>query len=502
MRIVHGLAACVFLLAIFGSVTPVYPQTGTNLTDMTVTEVAAAIRSGEVTSEALTRALIERIERYSSLNAFTWLDTEAALEAAQQADDAVRNGEALGPLHGVPLVIKANIELAGVPTTAGTPALAEHIPASDAPVITALMDAGAIIIGQTSMDELAMHTTGTTGSTGSVRNPYNPLMFPGGSSSGTAAAVAAHLAPAGLGTDTAGSVRMPASLTGIYAFRPSQGRYPIDGVVPLSSSRDTVGPMARSANDIAVLDAVLSGDAEVVQPAELSDLRLGVPRAYFYEDLHPETDRLIAATLEQLRAAGITLVEIEIPDLAALQEATQYPITAYEFPRDMAAYLEGTGITFDQLADGIAATDISTWALFITMLEPVSDAAYETALQQRDRLRQAIAATFATNELDAIIFPTTPLPARPISSVTESFDLSAPRIPLGDTLAPTLYYSRNTDIASNADLPGLTLPIGLTADGLPVGIEINGLNGEDRHILAVGLALETLIEPLPAPMLP
>src|SRR5262245_64907348 len=243
-------------------------------------ELAQAIAAGELTAEALAEELLTRCARASALNAFISLEPERVRAAARAADKRRRQGDALGPLHGVPLAIKDNIDAVDYPTTAGTPGLAAHRPKRNAPVLQRLLDAGALVLGKANLQELAYGPTSNNAALGAVRKPYNPTRIPGGSSGGTAAAVAARLSPGGLGTDTAGSVRVPGSLCGITTFRPSTLRWPQAGIVPISHTRDTAGPMTRSIADCVLLDGLVTGGPTEIAPANLKGLRLGVPRGY------------------------------------------------------------------------------------------------------------------------------------------------------------------------------------------------------------------------------
>ncbi|MCH8072508.1 MAG: indole acetimide hydrolase, partial [Proteobacteria bacterium] len=192
------------------------------------------MRAGETSSARIVAELLRRAGEAQSLNAFITIDAEGALARAEELDQMRSQGEILGPLHGLPLVVKDNIHVAGLPNTAGTPGLREFTPAADNAVIAALLDAGALIIGKTNMHELAFGITSDNAAFGAVANPFDTTTFAGGSSGGTASAIAAGVAPAGLGTDTGGSVRIPAALTGTAGFRPSNGRYPLSGVTPIS----------------------------------------------------------------------------------------------------------------------------------------------------------------------------------------------------------------------------------------------------------------------------
>ena len=218
------------------------------------------LHAGKTTSTEIVSELIARAGAMAYLNAYITLDAEAALARAQELDEMRKQGDILGPLHGVPLVVKDNIHVAGLPNTAGTPGLADFRPETDSPAVAALRAAGAIILGKTNLHELAYGITGYNAAYGAVGNPYDPTAIAGGSSSGTACAVSAGLAPAGLGTDTGGSVRIPASLTGVVGFRPSSGRYDSSAITPVSHTRDTVGVIARNVDDVILIDAVIALD--------------------------------------------------------------------------------------------------------------------------------------------------------------------------------------------------------------------------------------------------
>jgi Asp-tRNA(Asn)/Glu-tRNA(Gln) amidotransferase A subunit family amidase len=277
------------------------------LAELGAVEAAVAIRAGDFSAQALVEALLDRCARAVPLNAFISLDPDAVRAAARNADQRRQRGERLGPLHGVPIVLKDNFDTVDFPTTAGTPALAAHRPTRNAPVVQRLLNAGAFILGKANMQELAFGPTSNNAAFGPVRNPYDHSRIPGGSSGGTAAAVAARLAPAGLGTDTGGSVRVPASLSGVVGFRPTTLRWPQDGIVPISHTRDTAAPIARCVADCVLLDGVVTGGATSLSPIRLEGLRLGVPRGHFWEDLDAEVEAILADALARLAAAGVVL---------------------------------------------------------------------------------------------------------------------------------------------------------------------------------------------------
>jgi indoleacetamide hydrolase len=476
------------------------------LLSLSASEAAMLIQTGEVTSEQLVQTLLEHIERNSHLNAFTLVNKEEALRQARAADAQVNAGATLGPLHGVPLIIKDNMDVAGLPTTAATPTLQNNIAERTAPVVEALIRAGAIVLGKANMHELAFGATGSGSAFGATHNPYNPLLFPGGSSAGTAAAIAARLVPAGLGSDTTGSVRVPAALTGLYGFRPTLGRYSQEGIVPLSHSRDTAGPIARTMADIVLLDSVITGETGELAPVELKGLRLGVPRAFFYETLEKANATLVEAALAKLDAAGVILVEADLPisNLAELDASIFFPTSFYETPRELAAYLDTTNteLSVEEVIAGIASPDVRGLFGFMMSEGKVSDEDYQGALQRQLMLQGAYQSYFTEHEVDAVIFPTTPLSARAIEGSLNATDPSGAPVDLDGTPVGNIIYVRNTSLASSANLPALSLPIGLTPEGLPVGIEIDGLTGEDRKLLAIGLALENVFGHVTSPILP
>ncbi len=454
-----------------------------------VSDITAMLEAGETTSVAVVTELLARAEAHADLNAFITLDGEGALKRAATLDEMRGRGEELGPLHGIPFVVKDNTHVAGMPNTGGTPGLESFVPAEDAPTVAALRAAGAIILGKTNLHELAFGITSNNGAYGAVGNPYDPSAFAGGSSGGTGSAISAGIAPAGLGTDTGGSVRIPAALTGIVGFRPSTDRYDSSGVTPISHTRDTVGILGRNVADIKLIDAVISpSDAPV--DLQASDIRLGVPREYYFDNVDTATLSVIEASLQKIEAAGITLVEVDPPDVAELNAASGFPIAIYEVVTDLPAYLDeyGTGETFDSIAAATASPDVQgLFASLQTEEGRVPEPVYRDALAARESMRAMFRDYFADNELHGMIFPTTLLPARPIEGSDETVDLNGERVPTFPT------YIHNTDPASIAALPGISLPAGLTADGLPVALEIDGPEGSDRRLLEVAATVEAIL---------
>jgi indoleacetamide hydrolase len=465
--------------------------------ELGVGEAAAALRAGDLTAEALAEALLARCAATSALNAFISLEPDKVRAAARRADQHRQRGEPLGPLHGVPLAIKDNIDTADYPTTAGTPGLAAHRPKRNAPVLQRLLDAGALVLGKANLQELAYGPTNNNAAFGPAHNPYDPTRIPGGSSGGTAAAVAARLAPAGLGTDTAGSVRVPGSLCGITTFRPTTLRWPQAGIVPISHTRDTAGPMARSVADCLLLDGVVTGGATEIVPPDLKALRLGVPRGYFWEGVDAEVGQILEAALARLREAGVVLIEGDVADVHALDAAAGFPIALYEVVRDLDRYLaeHATGLDFADLLAQVKSPAVKKALAGLVGAGAVSEAAYQEALgKHRPALREAYGRHFTEFGVAAVVFPTTPLPAAKIGA-DDTVMLNGAPMPTFGT------FIRNLCPGSAAGIPGLTLPAGMTKAGLPVGLALDGPESSDLRLLAIGIVLETVLPRLPAPSL-
>jgi len=472
-----------------------------DFTSATAAEIVTAIRDKRITAVSAARAALERAERLKELNALIIIDHEGALATAAKVDA----GEITGPLAGLPVVIKDNINTADLPTSGGTPALRHARPKYNAPSLQRLLDAGAVMIGKANMHELAFGITSTNLSpfAGPVRNPYDPDRIPGGSSGGTAAAIAARIVTCGLGSDTGGSTRVPAALTGTVGLRPSVGnggaeqRYDdANQVVPISHTRDTVGPMGRTVADVALLDSVITGTA-MPQPEMLPGKRLGIP-ASFWSGLASEVAAVMRAACDQLTNAGVELVEADIPGVFEQNSKVSFPIALHEPIDDIPAYLAASGLEGIKLAEitaMIASPDVA--GAFGAITADAFGAAYPDAMSvQRPALQKLYADYFRNHRLDGILFPTT-IAAAPLIDLEKgsgemSIDGGAP-VPVFDTII------RNTDPGSNAGLPGLSLYAGMTASGLPVGLEIDGPVGSDTKLLGLGLAIEAILGAAPAP---
>jgi mandelamide amidase len=464
--------------------------------------VVARIRQGELRTEALAHRCRARARELASLNTITWLDEARVLEDARTIDRRRAAGESLGVLGGLPVIIKDNIDVAGTPNAAGSPALKENIARTHAPVVQRLLAAGALFFARANMHELAGGATSSNPTFGAVRNPYDRARIPGGSSGGTAAALAARIVPAGLGSDTAGSVRIPSALSGTAALRPTilpAKLYPDAGVVPLALDLDTVGPMARTVADVALLHTAITGE-RVGTLANPRAVRIGVPRKPYWEDLEPDVERVSGESLERLRSAGFELVDIDIagyyPEATLLYRA----LIMHGIKNDLRPYLASVGasVRAEELIARIASRDTRT--LFETARDLETPAAIE---EMRTSLRRKLAAAyeamFRSHGLAAIAYPTEPIVA-PL--IRPGGDLREDEIELnGRSVSKVLSLVRNTHVTGTLGVPGISLAAGLTRQGLPVGLELDGLAGRDSELLALGIAVENVLGRLPPPPL-
>ena len=464
------------------------------LHDLGVAEAAKAIRNGEITAERLADALLARAALRADLGAFIALEPDRVREAARKSDQQRASGASLGPLHGVPLALKDNLNTTELPTTGGTPGLAGNRPKRNAAIVDKLFAAGAIMLGKCNLHELAYGITNNNAAYGPARNPYALDRIPGASSGGTAVAVAARMAPGGIGSDTGGSVRIPAALCGIVGLRPTTGRWSQAGIVPISHTRDTAGPITRNVADCTLLDGVVTGGPTEIAPAPLKGLRFGVPRRHFWENLDTELEQICESALRRLTDAGVVLVDVDMSEEASLDGEAGFPIALYETVTDLNRYLaeHETGLDYAGLVVKVASPDVKGILQSLIGANAVPEPAYQKALQQRSVLQDAYRRHFGEHGIAAIIFPTTPAPAVRIGE-DETFMLNGNAVPTFPT------FIRNTSPGSVGGIPGISLPVGITAAGLPVGMELSGPEASDHQLLAIAAALEPLLPRLPAP---
>lgn len=463
------------------------------LWELSATAAVAAMTRGEITAERYASALLARCQAVQSLNAFITLRPERVLEAARAADKRRQSKARLGGLHGLPIPLKDSINTRDLPTTGGTRALRDFQPRVDAPLVTRLREAGAIVLGKTNLHEISMGYTSANLTTGAVRNPYDQNRSPGGSSGGSAAAVAARLTPLSVAEDTAGSIRVPAAMCGIVGFRPTTGRYPSQGVLPMTPLFDQLGPHARAVSDVILFDAVVAGDRRPIAPVSLRGVRLAVARDYYYADLDSEVSRLMEDALRRLTDAGAIIVDVRIPDLTDVVSKTAFPIILHDLAASIAAYLRefGAGVSVEQVFNE-AGKDIKG-TLAATKGTVPSDADYRALVSvTRPTLQARFASVFKSTGARALVFPTTPMPPVLVTQV--------PTITVrGNQVQFDVFFGRNVVPGSTTGLPGLVLPAGLTRGGLPVGIEFDGPARSDRALLGLGLSLERALGPIPPP---
>jgi len=460
-----------------------------DVVDKPTHQVLDAVRAGQLGVDRWVAECLERAAARAPLGAFISLQREAALARARELQ-ARFDPAAMPSLCGMPFAVKDNIDVAGVPTTLGTKALGGRPAAVDAEAVARLRSAGAVPIGKTNLHELGFGFTGENSAFGTARNPHASDRIAGGSSSGSAVCVAAGVVPAALGTDTSGSLRVPAALCGVVGFRPTHGRYPVAGVAPISPTRDTLGVIARSPEEVLLLDEVLSGDAAAQPPVALEGLHLGVPREYFYQDLESEVEGAVEAELARLSDLGVVLVEVDLPGVARWSARCR-PIIEREISDHFEAHLEQAGhsASLRELLLGSASPRIRALidAPFLEVDGGVSDQHYADCLNiEREAIRADCERYFSEHGLQAALFPSTPAVACPVSALGST----------GEQGALSIAYGRNTTPASIAGLPALSLPLGLSQAGLPIGLELDGPVGSDRALLALACAVQQGRQPL------
>ncbi len=448
-------------------------------TQLTLTELGAAYRARKLSPVDATRACLDRIARLDpELHAFITVTDELALDQARAAEAELARGRDRGPLHGVPIALKDLIDTAGVRTTGGSAVFEDRVPAEDAEVVRRLRDAGAVLLGKLNLHEMAYGASGVIGHFPTTRNPRNPAHITGGSSSGSAAAVAAGMCYAALGSDTSGSIRIPAALCGIVGFMPSYGLVSLRGVLPLSWSYDHVGPMTRSVRDAAVvLQAIAGYDndditsiafpaadyvAAVDGAAAGRKVRIGVARAHFFDDLDPEVAAAVERALGVLAGLGATLRDVVV---AVDDDRTVFRAESWAYHR---AWV-------DKAPERYQPETLRR----IRTGEAVTAADHIDRWRDLQRMRRAAPALFT--DVDLIVTPTTAIPAPTLAELTAKPDELRPR---------ELVLMRTTRMFDVLGTPGISVPCGTTAAGLPIGLQIIGAPGADAAVLRLAAAYE------------
>ncbi|MEW6640516.1 MAG: amidase family protein [Pseudomonadota bacterium] len=459
-----------------------------NIAAQSARDIVAGVAAGRWDACAVATATLARIAA----------DGHNAFITTRTAKDLPSCGEASPPrgaLAGLPVAIKDNVLVAGQKATFGTSATKDFVPTETASAVQRLIDQGAVVVGKLNLHELAGGVTSNNAVFGAVRNAYDAACFAGGSSGGAGAAVGARLVPVALGTDTGGSVLIPAALNGVVGYRPTVGRYPMDGVLPVSSSRDTLGPIAHSVADIIAVDAVLAQSSESIAPAQLKGLRIGVPRRLFVDVADKESRTQFDAVLQLLTKAGAEVVDIELPGLVEAENGFG-PITPYELKTQVPAFLARyhVGVSFEQLVAGIRSPDlVKDYQTRIVGPASPTREAYDVALTFKPVIQAVFRDAFTAHKLTALAFPTTLTDARPIEGSDDTITMDGTALPTWKA------YINNTNFLTKGSLAALTLPMGVSSRRLPLGVSFAVLPRHDSELLALGLAVEPLLPRLPPP---
>ncbi|SCL27387.1 mandelamide amidase [Micromonospora rhizosphaerae] len=467
------------------------------LADLGVAAAATAIRQGDISAESYSAALLKRARRYSDLQSFITIDESAVLAAAAEADKA-RAAGSTAPLLGVPLGVKDSYATRGLRTTLGVKTLETFIPSQDADVVRAIKNAGGIVFGKNNLVEMSYGLTGDNDRYGQVKNPHGREHIPGGSSSGSAASVAARIVPASFGGDTIGSIRVPAALTGVVGFKPTIGRWPGYGVAPVSHTLDTTGLLARNVDDCILIDQIVAAD-EFASPSKhsgLKDVRFAYAPKQFLGLVDPEIESQFVTALHRLRDAGAEVLEIDLgEDFSKLADRVAWNLFFRETQQAVSEFLRQNDVpvTFDEIYDDLKPQLKEVWNQFVIPSGPgyLTESDLEETLSiDRPELQRRLGNVFGAGGFDALAFPTTAALA-PLIEDQWSFTVAGERV-------DHLFLAKNTIPASGAGLPGISLPIGLARSGLPLGIELDGARGDDRKLLDVARRVENVLELTPA----
>jgi aspartyl-tRNA(Asn)/glutamyl-tRNA(Gln) amidotransferase subunit A len=429
------------------------------------------LRAQQTTAQQTLEECLQRID--PQLNAFITVMADDARRQAREADRELAAGVDRGALHGVPISIKDLIDIRGIPTTAASRVRDGHVAEHDAPLVANLRRAGAVLIGKTNLHEFAFGITNEDSAYGPARNPWDPTRTPGGSSGGSAVSVAAGMAFASIGTDTGGSIRIPAAACGIVGLKPTFGEVPVEGIVPLARTLDHAGPLARSVGDAWLVHRALTGDPapSPLTAAPVAGLRLAVLRPYFCDLLDDEVRRVFEAALEALRRAGVALQEGRIGhagELAAIYLHLQLPEASAYHARTLETMPERYTTPVRQrleLGRFVLAED------------------YVRAQAGREVLRREVDAAVA--ECDALVLPTLPIPAPPLGAATA-------RVGAGEAPVRMLML-RLTQLFNMTGHPAIAIPCGVTSAGLPCSVQLVGARGHTDALLRIALACEPQI---------
>jgi aspartyl-tRNA(Asn)/glutamyl-tRNA(Gln) amidotransferase subunit A len=475
----------------------------TEVCDLTGSELAEKLRAGELSAVELTESSLRRVEAVDGdVNAILTPTPEVASERAEAVDDHATTGATQSPVAGIPIVLKDVLATNGIRTTCGSKILENYIPPYDCTAWTRLSGAGAVLVGKTNCDEFAMGSSNENSAFGPVSNPWALDRIPGGSSGGSAAAVAARCVPLALGSDTGGSIRQPAACCGVVGLKPSYGRVSRYGLLAFASSLDQIGPFARTVADAALTLSVLAGsdpcdattarepvpDFAAALTGNVKDIRIGVPRAFVTEGVDDQVRRAYEGALDTLRAGGVTLVDIDLPH-AKYAVPVYYLVCTAEASSNLARY-DGVKYGYrspaakDSLKEMYSRTrdegfgpEVKRRIMLGTYVLSAGyyDAFYLKALQVRTLLRRDYDAAF--ERADVVVMPTMPTP--PFKLGEKASD------PLQMYLGDIFTVSANL-----AGLPGISVPCGFSTDGLPIGFQLMGRMFDEATVLRVADAYE------------
>jgi len=453
-----------------------------SLTELTLSEASELVRGKRVSPVELTQACLNRIEEINpSLNAFITITADSALAQAREAESEIQRGSWKGPLHGIPIALKDLVDTAGARTTAASGLFKDRIPERDAEIVRRLKASGAVLLGKLNLHEFAYGGSSVISYFGAVRNPWDPAYSPGGSSGGSAAALAAELCYGAIGSDTGGSIRLPAAYCGIVGLKPTYGRVSTSGVIPLAWSLDHVGPMTRTAMDAALMLHVIAGydpddtnstdtpvrDYAAGLEGKTSSLRIGIPRAYFYEGLHPEIQAAMDTGLSVLEKLTSSQHEIE------MQVANDMALTALLIQKSEAyAYHREYVTRSSDLYQPETLKRIRAGA-------EISGPDYINARRQLDRYRRSAWKIF--DGVDLVVTASTPVPPLTISKLLADPD---------HLRAKEILASPNTRPFNLLGLPAVSIPCGFTSKGLPIGMQIIGRPGDEATVFCLAHAYE------------
>jgi len=496
-KTVRGLRGLLAILVLLVPLT-LQAQAPLEVSEASIHQLQLAMTAKRISAVELVDAYLERIEAYDeqgpALNAILTLNPEARAQAEALDRERARTGPR-SPLHGIPIIVKDNYSTRDMPTTGGSKALADFTPKANATQVQRLLDAGAIILAKSNLHEFAYGITTISSLGGQTRNPYDPSRLPGGSSGGTAAAIAASFATVGMGSDTCGSIRIPAAFNNLVGLRPTKGLSSIYGIMPLAGTQDVAGPLARRLEDLAIVLDIVSGfdtkdsATEPMQSrarpqfrtalgkASVQGLRIGKLTDYY--DLAQEPVRAqMDAAFAKLAEAGAVIVDVTIPEMSELMSRSG--VIGQEFEVDLNNYLAefGSTMTLEQIvATGLYDPAVAP-ALERSAAAEQDPVTYQAALEARSVLRSAIEAAMLESGIELIAYP-------PIATLPAK---------IGEAQA-----GNNCSLSANSGLPALSLPIGFSDDGLPVGLEFLGASFSDVRLLSSGHAIEQLMQARRAP---